>query len=73
MMELAGEQDSTLGLAPHRRRRRIPDLDPMMTASLGASATLAFFILLRLASFIAQLCNAVQPLSGLVRMMLAAS
>jgi len=45
----------------------------MMTAILRASATLAFFIPLRLASFIAQLFNAVQPLSGLVRMMLAAS
>ena len=39
----------------------------MMTATLRASATLAFFIPLRFASFIAQLFNAVQPLSGLVR------
>jgi hypothetical protein len=45
----------------------------MMTAILRDNATLAFFIPLRLASFIAQLFNAVQPLSGLVRMMLAAS
>jgi hypothetical protein len=35
-------------------------------ASLRASATLAFFIPLRLASFTAQLFNAVQTLSGLV-------
>ena len=33
----------------------------MMTASLRASATLAFFIPLRLAIFIAQLFNTVQP------------
>ena len=45
----------------------------MMTASLRASATLAFFIPLRLPIFIAQLFNAVQPLSGLVRMMWALS
>jgi hypothetical protein len=45
----------------------------MMMAILRASATLAFFIPLRLASFIAQLFNAVQPFSGFVRMMLAAS
>ena len=45
----------------------------MMTASLRASATLAFFIPLRLAIFIAQLFNAVQPFSGLVRMMWALS
>jgi len=46
----------------------------MMTASLRASALpLAFFIPLRLAIFIAQLFNAVQPLSGLVRMILAPS
>ena len=36
----------------------------VMTSILRASATLAFFIPLRLASFIAQLFNAVQPLSG---------
>ena len=45
----------------------------MMTAILRANATLAFFIPLRFASFIAQLFNAVQPLRGLVKMMLAAS
>jgi hypothetical protein len=45
----------------------------MMMAILRASATLAFFIPLRLASFIAQLFNAVQPLSGLAKMMLPAS
>jgi hypothetical protein len=44
----------------------------MMTASLRASATLAFFIPLRLASFIAQLFNRA-TLEWLVRMMLAAS
>jgi hypothetical protein len=33
----------------------------MMMATLRASATMAFFILLRLASFIAQHFNAVQP------------
>jgi len=36
-----------------------------MTSILRASATLAFFIPLRLASFIAQLFNAVQPLEWL--------
>jgi hypothetical protein len=56
-------------------RRLVPSasIRCMMTASLRASATLAFFIPLRLASFIAQLFNAVQPLSGLVRMMWAPS
>jgi len=40
----------------------------MMTASLRASATAAFFVPARLAIRIAQLFKAVQPLSGLVRM-----
>jgi hypothetical protein len=40
---------------------------------LRASDTLAFFIPLRLATFIAQRFNAVQPLRGLVSMMLAVS
>ena len=39
----------------------------------ACNATLALFIPLRLASFIAQLFKAVQPLSGLVRMTWAAS
>ena len=41
----------------------------MITASLRASATFAFFMPARLASRIAQLLRAVQPLSGWVRMM----
>jgi hypothetical protein len=40
---------------------------------LACQRHLAFFIPLRLAIFIAQLFNAVQPLSGLVRMMWAPS
>jgi hypothetical protein len=56
------------------RAVRLPSqgLRCMMTATLRASATLALFIPLRLTSFIAQLFNAVQPLSGLVSVMLAA-
>ncbi len=43
-----------------------------MTPSLRASATLALAMPARLANFIPQLFSAVAPLSGLVRMMLAA-
>ena len=45
----------------------------MITASLRASATFAFFMPARLASRIAQLLRAVQPFSGWVRMMWPAS
>jgi hypothetical protein len=45
----------------------------MITASLRASATFAFFMPARLASRIAQLLRAVQPLSGRVRIMWPAS
>ena len=45
----------------------------MMTASLRASATVAFFVPARLAIRIAQLLRAVQPLTGLVMMMWALS
>ena len=45
----------------------------MITVSLRASATLAFFMPARLASFMAQLLRLAQPLTGLVRMTLAAS
>ena len=44
----------------------------MITTSLRASATLAFFMPARLASFMAQLLRA-DPLTGLVRMTWAAS
>ena len=45
----------------------------MITASLRASATFAFFMPARLASRIAQLLRAVQPFSGWARIMWPAS
>ena len=45
----------------------------MITASLRASATFAFFMPARLPSRIAQLLRAMQPLIGRVRMILPAS
>ena len=51
----------------------LPNFTVSASASLRASATLAFLIPARLASRMAQLLSARHPLSGLVRMMWAAS
>ena len=58
---------------PVRERRSIRQHPVHDHGELAASATLAFCMPARLASFMAQLLRLAQPLTGLVRMTLAAS